>query len=143
MLEAGQSTSTWAWQSWAPNWTNFTVGNGTVVAKYIQIGKTVHFKIKVTLGSTSSVSGAITFSLPTDSHADYGTSGFNIGVSRMNDTGTSSYPGEVTILTASTAKIFPTVAGGTYTSNSDTSSTVPYTWVATDIFTAVGTYEAT
>jgi len=86
MLEAGQSTSTWAWQSWAPNWTNFTVGNGTVVAKYIQIGKTVHFKIKVTLGSTSSVSGAITFSLPTDSHADYGTSGFNIGVSRMNDT---------------------------------------------------------
>src|SRR5207253_1317172 len=34
-----------AWQSWTPTWTNLTVGNAVQACKYIQIGKTVHFRV--------------------------------------------------------------------------------------------------
>lgn len=46
-----------AWTSWTPTWTNITIGNGTVTAKYKQIGKTVFARVSVTGGSTSSGNG--------------------------------------------------------------------------------------
>ena len=51
--------SNWAWQDWTPTYTNFSLGNGTVDARYTQIGKTVHFTISIVLGSTSSMTGSM------------------------------------------------------------------------------------
>jgi hypothetical protein len=65
-LQAGTSGS-WVWQTWTPTWTGTTIGNATVAAKYIQIGKAVHFKIAVTIGSSTTIAGAgvdTTFTLP-------------------------------------------------------------------------------
>lgn len=56
-----------AWTSWTPTWANLTIGNATVNCKYMQIGKTVKFRVDVTLGNTSSVSTAPTFTLPVTS----------------------------------------------------------------------------
>src|SRR6185369_9654216 len=56
-----------AWGSWTPSWTNLSVGNGTVVAKYVQIGKTVFARLSLVLGSTSTVTGPVIFSLPVTS----------------------------------------------------------------------------
>ena len=53
-----------AWGSWSPTFTNFTKGNATIVADYIQIGKVVFYTLSVTLGSTSTMGTAPTFSLP-------------------------------------------------------------------------------
>lgn len=53
-----------AWDTYTPTWTNLTVGNGTVIARYLQIGKTVHVRISLTGGTTSSASGAVSVSLP-------------------------------------------------------------------------------
>lgn len=52
-----------AWASYSPTWTavttNPTLGNGTISAAYMQIGKTVHFRVKVTFGTTTTLgSGA-------------------------------------------------------------------------------------
>lgn len=47
--------STWVWQSWAPTFTGITLGNGTVVARYNQTGKTVNFRILITFGSTTTL----------------------------------------------------------------------------------------
>lgn len=66
-LAAGLSNSTWAWQSWTPTWANFTIGNGTNACKYIQKGKTVFYRLVTTLGSTSSMGTAPTFTLPVTS----------------------------------------------------------------------------
>lgn len=51
-LLAGAGTS-WPWQSFSPTITNLTVGNGTLATFYTQIGKTVHFRIVLTFGSTT------------------------------------------------------------------------------------------
>jgi hypothetical protein len=46
-----------AWTTWAPTWTNVTVGNGTVIAKYAVVGKTVFFRVAIIFGTTTSISG--------------------------------------------------------------------------------------
>lgn len=60
-----------AWPSWTPTWTNLTIGNGVVSAKYRQVGKTVDYRVKVTFGSTTALTGTPTFTLPVTPHADY------------------------------------------------------------------------
>jgi hypothetical protein len=61
------------WQDYTPTWSsasgggtswNYGTGN-TVAGRYVQIGKTVHFKAKVTLGTTPTVgTNTGTFTLP-------------------------------------------------------------------------------
>jgi len=63
--------SGWAWQTWSPSLSNLTLGNGTQIAKYIQIGKTVFVRYKFLLGSTSSVGTSPTISLPVTAISDY------------------------------------------------------------------------
>lgn len=53
-----------AWTSYTPTWTAFTVGNGTVNAKFQQVGKTVNFKIDVIAGSTTAATASVVVSLP-------------------------------------------------------------------------------
>lgn len=54
-----------AWVAYTPTFTNFTLGNGSVVARYKQIGKTVLAYLFITLGSTSSVGNNPIFTTPT------------------------------------------------------------------------------
>lgn len=53
-----------AWTSWTPTYTNLTIGNGTVVSTYLQVGKLVHFYWRFTVGSTSSSAVNMRVSLP-------------------------------------------------------------------------------
>jgi hypothetical protein len=58
-----------AWASYSVAWTaattNPSVGNGSLLGRYLQIGKTIDFSIVLTFGSTTNAgSGAWTFSLP-------------------------------------------------------------------------------
>lgn len=57
------------WIAWSPTWTAVTVnpaiGNGTNVGAYMMIGKTVHFRFIITMGSTTTYgTGGFRFSLP-------------------------------------------------------------------------------
>lgn len=54
-----------AWTVWTPTFTNLTVGNGTLAAKYKQIGdKTCILRMYFLLGSTSSVGSSPYLTLP-------------------------------------------------------------------------------
>jgi hypothetical protein len=53
-----------AWVAYTPTLGNVSLGNGTVDFKYAQLGKVVHVRGILTFGSTTTVSGAITFSTP-------------------------------------------------------------------------------
>lgn len=54
-----------AWTSWTPTFSGFTLGNGTAAAYYKQVGKTVHWNLVVTAGSTSAATASTaTFTLP-------------------------------------------------------------------------------
>jgi hypothetical protein len=59
-----------AWQSYTPVWgsngTQPTLNNGTISGSYTRIGKTIHYRIQMTIGSTSSLGTGTryTFTLP-------------------------------------------------------------------------------
>lgn len=134
----------WAWQSWTPTFTNWTIGSGGsagTTAKYVQIGKTVFYRIKTTLGNTGeSVTGSISFSLPLTANAGYGIADPMSNIVRMGAAATG-YMGYVYIGSSTTGTLIPLSASGSYVADSATSSSVPNTWTAGDYFVAQGFYE--
>jgi hypothetical protein len=113
-LQSGTGSS-WAWQSWTPTWTNLTVGNGTNASTYTQIGKTVHFRLKFVLGTTSAVGSAPVFTLPVTS-VNYG-SPYNAVIGQLavrDDNVPSNIPGFVWWASTTTAEPDVMNAAGTY-----------------------------
>ena len=137
--------STWAWPSWVPTWTNFTLGNGTQVAKYIQIGNTVFARLEVTLGSTSSMGTNPIFTLPITSVA-LASGGANVsplGTINISDSGTAQYMGTLKWrdTTAAIMQYSDDTASGIRTDNAIT-STAPMNWTTNDGFFVNFFYEA-
>lgn len=65
-----------AWMSYIPAWTasvsNPAIGNGTIVGKYKLVGKTCHFYIIITMGTTTTYgSGYWSVTLPTPAAAEF------------------------------------------------------------------------
>lgn len=131
-----------AWQSWTPSFTNFTLGNGTVTAKYKQIGKLIHFYINVTLGSTSSMGAAPKFTLPVTISSDYRSTGPRLTNALITDNGTADYGAVGLMGSDSKMEVAVLNASGTYITHTQVNSTTPMTWVSGDYFQVEGTYEA-
>lgn len=133
-----------AWQDWTPSWTNLTAGNGTLnVAKYIQIGKSVSFYLKFTLGSTSSIGGSVSVTLPVTASANEPTAAMaGMGWARYDDTGTSNFYGVMDIISTTQMRFLVVNAAGTYATNAALTSSIPHTWANTDIISCRGFYEA-
>lgn len=132
-----------AWSSWAPAYVNFTLGNGTLsYAKYLKVGRTVHFRIRVILGTTSAVSGNIRFSLPINT-ADYVNSDTALnGTVALVDTGSSYIVGIPRPYSTSTIEIVAMSSGGANVGTTNLSSTAPFTWGSGDVWSAAGSYES-
>jgi len=132
-----------AWGSWTPTFANFTKGSATITAKYIQIGKTVHYRLRILLAADSAVGTLPSFTLPVTS-IDYGTNATQIGIGSLLDYGTSSYLGMVRWATTSTAVISGINTAGTYATGTGgaITATVPMTWTTNDEMILTGTYEA-
>lgn len=128
-----------AWTSWTPTWTNLTVGNGTVTAKYTRVGRTIHFRLKFTLGSTSTVGTLPRFSLPVESHSEY-LSEYPIGAATYVDSGTAAYDGVVQRDAATTALLRRIGGSGSPTVN--VTATAPFAWATGDYLMLSGSYEA-
>jgi len=122
-----------AWNAWTPTLTNLTQGTGaTLSAFYARIGKTIVAQVYVTMGTSPTVGGQFSISLPVDI-ANSNRSG-SIGTCLMRDAGggvsyfgsvfaTSSAPSVARMQTIGTA-------GATATLSSQT-ATNPFTWATT------------
>lgn len=133
--------SSWTWQDWTPTLTNLSGGTQTY-AKYIQIGKTVHFRFRYTLAGAG-VAGSVSFTLPVTAAFSGGLTTTMNGLVNLSDTGAAMYSGIMLFTNDTTVNIRVLLASGTYVSNDTVlSSTVPHTWANTDTITAMGTYEA-
>lgn len=127
-----------AWQTWTPSYTNITVGNGTVVAKYKQVGKKVSFRFRLTFGTTTSISTAPTITLPVTAASDAVDFFSGDGAQTVGGTG-ASQGGSVYILSTTTMRPVSINTNGVYI---DITATVPFTWTNTDRLQVSGTYEA-
>jgi hypothetical protein len=132
-----------AWQDWTPTFGNFNLGNGLIrYAKYSQVGKTVNWRIFVSLGTTSSVTGSIQFSAPVPTASYVGADTVFHATGALIDAGIGYFIGFPRWRNSTTFEIGAIGAAGTYAGHSNTSATIPFTWGNGDIWTAAGTYEA-
>lgn len=138
-LTSGTGTS-WTWQTWTPSYTNLSIGNGVVVSKYTQIGKTVHFKFKLTWGSTTSGSGTFIISFPVTATSDLDAiTGFIGGAEAYDLSGLSLFLGQ-TYWASTTTFTMKGLDASNVTFPFATAA--PMTWATGDILYAIGTYEA-
>lgn len=141
LSNTGAFGSAWAWTSWTPTWTNLS-GGTLNYAKYAQIGKTVHFRLKYTLAGAG-VAGEIDFTVPANLHGDYSVAVEEPIISAVTlvDTGTGRFKGECEFSAADKLRIRYLNAASTGLLPAALSSTVPFTWANTDIIFVAGTYE--
>jgi hypothetical protein len=128
-----------AWTTYTPTFTNLTVGNSTVAARYKQIGKIVFVSMKFTRGSTGSIGTTPTMSLPVTN----ATNGIFNGTTYYEDTGTQGFLGYLLIGTNPSEVYFGCQnVSGTYQTTAYISATVPFTWTTNDNINIQFYYEA-
>ncbi len=132
-----------AWASWTVTWTNLTVGNATVSAKYIQIGKSVLARLSIVLGNTSSVSGLVIFSLPVTSVSYAGTASVQpLGFATAYDSGSNVYVLVPVWISTTTAAFVVANTSSTYATQDAVTGTVPFTFGTSDEINCEFFYEA-
>lgn len=149
-LVSGTGTS-WAWQSWTPTLSGrFDDAKWTKTCKYIQIGKTVHARLKLVASTTTPMSGGSTdaiFTLPVTAVTGSGGGDVNswIGGAGFYDSGTAVYAGSIYLDPSdlTKARVRFHLASGTNLTIDAITSTAPFTWTTSDeIVSANITYEA-
>lgn len=124
-----------AWVAYTPVWTGgagIALGNGSLVGKWRQVGKTVNVKIKLTIGTTTTFGSTVwSFSLPATAKE----ASADAGVLYILDNGTANRSGIVLLNTTTT--LF-----GVTSADTDVGPTTPQAWANGDALVACITYEA-
>ena len=139
VLTAAELNAIGTWTTYTPTWTNVTVGNGTVDFKYSQLNKIVIIRGRFTMGTTSSISGIIRFTLPSGLSA-LSTAAVT-AFCRILDAGVVGYVAALEPVTTSQLQVVVANTAGTYGSYAATSATVPMTWGNGDLFEFFIVYE--
>jgi len=118
--------------SYTPTITNGTLGNGTLTARYAQVGNLVFTKILFTLGSTSTVGTDLQFSLPVTAASTANTQLVPVGMSLLEDTGVENFIGGARLYTTTTVAPYPFDPSSSKFRIGGLSATAPFTWGSTD-----------
>lgn len=132
-------------RNWTPTYTNLTVGNGTVIARFQQVGKVVWFYFSFDLGSTSSVGTDPKISLPVEAAIpanDLPQFQNVIGNCVIRDQGTNTYLGYVGLFTVTQMVPWHFGVTGSLVQFVSIGATAPMTWTTNDRLILLGSYEA-
>lgn len=124
-----------AWTTWTPVWTNLSVGNGIVTARYNKVGRNVFGYLQINLGSTSTVTGDVNATLP------YANALASSGAAYFADAGVGNYLGKW-IVSGGSIYFRAQSVSGSYLQQINLSSTVPFTWTTNDQMMATFMYES-
>lgn len=132
----------WAWQTFVPSWTNLTVGNGTLTARYSQIGKKVKIFIAFVLGNTSAVGGDISFTPPVTASSLYTTVALNVVIGNGQMTAGSTTAPTLPFFNASNASIHIGYGASSSGALTATGGSAPGVWTTANSFYTNLEYEA-
>lgn len=124
-----------AWTSFTPTGTGFTVGAGSILSRYNEIGKTIIYRGQVTFGAGAGVTGDFSVNLPVSAF----TTVPGVGSLDMLDSGTSHYVGSCLITGSSTLEFHGTFGP---TNAGRVNGTNPFTFVPGDVIRWAITYQA-
>ena len=131
------------WLTWTPSHTNLTVGNGTVVARFVQLGELVIAFYHLTFGSTSSMGTSPRISMPVveaDSVAAFNQPLGNVWL--VDDSSGANNFGFLRHRTTADFEPMVITTGSTYAGATSLTSAVPFTWATADILSFEAVYEA-
>lgn len=130
------------WQEFTPVFTDLTVNDGTVAARYRYAPGRMLCIGHVVFGSTSAMSSSPTMDLPDSAVFDIDAATANlhvIGDVHMTDTsGAAAYIGSChmdKVAGNNKIRFMAAVSSGTYLSRTNIGLGIPFTWADTDIFT--------
>ncbi len=127
-----------AWTSYTPTLGGFTVGNGVLDGRYIQIGKLVFYEARFTFGSTSAAASASpTLTLPVAAQTALLYPGANQAWFR-DASAAADYVATARVASTTVTLSILGASGIIATP----STTTPFTWTTSDIVKASGHYEA-
>lgn len=136
---ADLNTIAGAWDAFTPTLTNITLGDGTATGYKKKIGRAMFIWVKITLGSTSSVSGSIRIDLPETAVA---TQSGSFQGEFYDDSAGAFYPAHVIHNGTTFVTLRAVNTASTYASGTATTSTIPFTWATSDWVLLNGFYEA-
>ena len=125
-----------AWAAYTPTLSGITLGNGALTARWSRHGRTVHCTGRITLGSTSSVTGNVAVGLPTSVSTGFNTIYATLGTGMAAKSGA----GTVEIVTATIASSASALLRRS--NGASISPGVPFAWASGDEITWNLTYEA-
>jgi hypothetical protein len=126
-----------AWTTYTPVLTGPALGNGSISARYLKIGKMVTVEVRFALGSTSTIGADNFISLPFNAAQG---AGLTIPVTLM-DFGTTQFMGIGYLQYADTIRLLVANTTSSYGTAALVTSTVPFTWTTNDYISFVITYE--
>jgi hypothetical protein len=127
------------WTSYTPTYLNLTPGNGTVTARYRQVGKTVEVSYRLLWGSTTSCGNYPIFSYPV---TPANNNNVIVGNAALFETGVGTWLGLVFCDAANGLLTQIQYTGGTWLVDGVLGAATPTTWTTGDIWTMTATYEA-
>lgn len=122
------------WQSYAPTFTNLTLGASTVTGNYMEAGKLVHARGSITLGTGFAITGTVQVSLPVTGNGPI----VPLGQAGLRDVSAGAYRWWSAVANAANATSF-FVADP---SDTRVNATTPWTWAVGDVITWQLAYEA-
>jgi hypothetical protein len=142
VLTAAELNAIGTWTTWTPTWSGITVGNGTTVARYSQINKVVHCRVQFTLGSTSSIAGPVTFTLPATASSSAVVT--MQGVAQFTDASApTTVAGVVRLASTTTAQLVVMDGSSAWLTHFGLTSSRPFaSWGTDDLLLCSLTYEA-
>lgn len=131
-----------AWTAYTPTWTGATtnpaIGNGSIVGRYIKIGRTVTAEVILTMGSTTTYgSGSQEIGVPVTAAAAIVS---YLGTARF--TGASTWLGQTYLILGNNTMQVTFPASASATTGASMSPTVPETQSNGDILRAAITYQS-
>jgi len=131
------------WSAWTPTLTGFSLGNGTMVARYSQIGKTVNAWFRFQFGSTSSLAATNNWvTLPVAASGSYVANQTMSMAFFWDNTFGAAYTGKMEWKSATEVRIQVLATSGTYGYNDYAGATIPVAYATSDAWEFFITYEA-
>jgi len=136
---SGETTGlkyTGGWTTWTPTIAGVTLGNGTVTARYCQIGKIVHYAFYLLFGTTSIATGDFSITVPVTPS----------NVNLMNSTSFAYNGGTFYVQSpfgGGTNQVYSRAgyAAASYVFGTTVSATAPFTWGSGSAMQITGYYE--
>jgi hypothetical protein len=121
---------------YTPTFAGITLGNGTVDARYVDLGDFVIIRFKITLGTTSAITGTIGIASPSGMSVSTAAGGSAYFQDASAGTG-ARYPCFVYRANNIQIRLDVQLVSGAYVTNSAVTATIPFTWAATDTIQGV------